>query len=91
LNPQSALSKKHIEYLQATLDTVSERLKQLADEKLQNRALKPIELVECHALHSIYLGVKNLYTQIKLADSDEDFLDKKRNIITNTEAILRRN
>lgn len=90
LNPQSALSKKHIEYLQATLDTVSERLKQLADEKLQNRALKPIELVECHALHSIYLGVKNLYTQIKLADSDEDFLDKERNIIKNTEAILSR-
>ncbi|CAF24342.1 hypothetical protein [Candidatus Protochlamydia amoebophila] len=90
LNPQSALSKKHIEYLQATLDTVSERLKQLADEKLQNRALKPIELVECHALHSIYLGVKNLYTQIKLADSDEDFLNKERNIIKNTEAILSR-
>ncbi|CAF23730.1 hypothetical protein [Candidatus Protochlamydia amoebophila] len=85
LDPQTALSEKHIEYLQATVNAVSERLEQLASKKQKTGKLTPLEFVECHALHSIYLGVKNLCDQKKLPT---DILQNEEQIIEKTKVIL---
>ncbi|MBS4162744.1 Uncharacterized protein PRO82_000021 [Candidatus Protochlamydia amoebophila] len=85
-NPQQAgLSEKHIEYLQATVNAVSERLEQLASKKQKTGKLAPLEFVECHALHSIYLGIEKICEERKLPAK---ILENKEHIFENTNIIL---
>ncbi|WP_075884043.1 hypothetical protein [Candidatus Protochlamydia sp. W-9] len=84
-NLKTGLSEKHIEYLQATINTVSDRLEQLAFKKTQSGKLAPLELVECHALQSIYLGIENLCENQNLPAF---ILENKLHIIKSIELIL---
>ncbi|KIC72019.1 hypothetical protein [Candidatus Protochlamydia amoebophila] len=84
-NLKTGLSEKHIEYLQATINTVSDRLEQLAFKKTQSGKLAPLELVECHALQSIYLGIENLCENQNLPAF---ILENKLHIIKSIEIIL---
>ncbi|WP_042279138.1 hypothetical protein [Candidatus Protochlamydia sp. R18] len=84
-NLKTGLSEKHVEYLKATINTVSDRLEQLAFKKTQSGKLAPLELVECHALQSIYLGIENLCENQNLPAF---ILENKLHIIKSIEVIL---
>jgi hypothetical protein len=80
----SQLSEKHITYLKSTLEAVSGRLKELADKKEATYKLTSLELVECHALYSIYLAVKTITEEKNL---DQSILEKEKLIEASAEKI----